>query len=327
MADQQQPNISKEPPQPKSTQSENESNDLSTDELIVSIIRHLKDDKKDNKKSEELKKDAIDKTKLYLKNITNKHKISDDYNLIILYDEMQMVQQDADLVYASITKFKDKKPILMILKSNGGQIGPAYLIGKLLREYSNGPLEIAVPRAAKSAATLICCAADLIHMGSLSELGPIDPQFNELPVLGLKIAIKHIAELVSLNPSATDLFANYMHKSIPPMYLGYYERIAESAVQYAERLLSTHKDKLSNEPSQIAHDLVYKYYDHGFVIDKQEARRIFGDNIIKDNSIQYQLGNDIYEILSLISWVTSITNNRFYFIGSLESEPKFINKE
>jgi hypothetical protein len=69
-------------------------------------------------------------------------------------------------------------------------------------------------------------------MGSLSELGPIDPQFKGLPALGLKSAIQHIAELVAEYPHATDLLSKYMSQSIQPIHLGYYERVTESAVQY-----------------------------------------------------------------------------------------------
>jgi len=42
-------------------------------------------------------------------------------------------------------------------------------------------------------------------MGSMSELGPIDPQFEGLPALGLKDAVEHIAELASQYPKASDV--------------------------------------------------------------------------------------------------------------------------
>src|SRR5437870_8330791 len=113
-------------------------------------------------------------------------------------------------------------------------------------------------------------------MGSLSELGPIDPQFQGLPALGLKRAIQHIAELVKEYPHATTLFSEYLGKCAQPIYLGYYERVAESAVQYAERLLELHKPKLSQAPAKIAKDLVYSYKDHSFVTDVKEAQTIFG---------------------------------------------------
>ena len=262
----------------------------------------------------------------YLKQVLDKHPISASFNVVMLYDETRMVQSDADNIYSAVTTFAEKKPVLLILHSSGGFVGPAYLIGKMLHEYSNGALDIAVPRRAKSGATLLCCAANHIHMGSLSELGPIDPQFEGMPALGLKSAIQHIAELVAEYPHATELLAKYMSESIQPIHLGYYERVAESAAQYAERLLRPHKATLGQDPAKIAKDLVYSYKDHGFVIDKQEAQAIFGDKIVLHNTDEYNLANSLYQALGFVSRIMDFVNHDFYMIGSVASEPGFIKR-
>jgi membrane-bound ClpP family serine protease len=276
--------------------------------------------------TEDQKNEAKAKVRRYLAQIVEKHEVAAQYNIILLYDEMKMVQGDADSIYASVTKFPEKKPILLVLHSSGGNVGPAYLIGKLLNEYSGSNLEIVVPRLAKSAATLLCCAANHIHMGSLSELGPIDPQFEGLPALGLKSAIQHIAELVAEYPHATDLMSKYMSQSIKPIHLGFYERVAESAVQYAERLLHPHAAELAQKPAKIARDLVYFYKDHSFVIDRQEAQEIFGTKVVKHNTDEYHLGNALYQELVYITRIADIVNQAFYMIGSLTSNPGFIKK-
>lgn len=277
--------------------------------------------------TEDQKSEAKANVRRYLWQIIKKYPVANQYNIILLYDEMLMIQSDADNIYASVTKFSDGKPILMVLHSSGGNVGPAYLIGKLLIEYSGGKLEIVVPRLAKSAATLLCCAANHIHMGSLSELGPIDPQFEGLPALGLKSAIQHIAELVAEYPHATDLLSKYMSQSIKPIHLGYYERVAESAVQYAERLLNSHASELAQVPGKISRDLVYSYKDHSFVIDKQEAQDIFGNKVVKHNTDEYQLGNGLYKGLVFITKIADVVHYAFYMIGSLSSNPGFIKKK
>ncbi len=156
------------------------------------------------------------------------------------------------------SSFSDNKPLLLILYSNGGVIGSAYLIGQLCREKAEDKFVITVPRHAKSAATLLCCAADEIHMGSLSELGLIGPQINNLPALGLKNSIEHIAKLVKETSESAEMFAKYLHYSLKPIDLGYYERVAESAIHYAE--------KLEKNIAQIAYEFVYIYKDHRLVI-------------------------------------------------------------
>jgi len=261
-----------------------------------------------------------------LKQEVAKHDCAKKYNILIIFDNTIIVKSDSDKILSAISKLERNKPLLLILVSNGGEPGPAYLIGKLCQESSNGKFIIVVPRHAKSAATLLSTAADEIHMGSLSELGPIDPQINGMPTLGLKNSIEDIAELVNKMPGAAEMFARYLSRTIEPIQIGYYERAAKSAKQYAERLLENHASQLSNKPTNIAHILVYEYKDHGFVIDKSEAEKIFGNNTIKNNSEEYQLGNTIYNELSTLERLAKNLEYSFYLIGCLDSEPTLFKR-
>lgn len=294
---------------------------ITKDMVVASMVSSYSE-----KGTKEKKAECNDLIKDYLKQIAKLHKCCESYNLIVLYDNGSLVKGDADRIYNAVTRFKEKKPILMVLYSAGGNAGSAYLIGKLCIDYSHEKFVIAVPRMAKSAATLICCAANEIHMGSLSELGPIDPQINDLPALGLKNSVEHIAELVKRYPASSDMFAQYLDTSLPLINLGYYERVAESAMQYAEKLLSTHEDALAKSPKEIADELVYKYKDHSFVIDKSEGEEIFGKDVVKSNTIEYELGNELYVALSFIYRIADLLGYNFYFTGSLDSDPVFTKK-
>jgi len=277
--------------------------------------------------TEDMQSECNNLIKAYLKQVSKEHDCCRAYNVLVLYDNGTLVKSDADRIYNSVTKLTEQKPLLLVLYSGGGVAGSAYLIGKLCIDSSNGKFIITVPRMAKSAATLICCAANEIHMGSLSELGPIDPQINELPALGLKNSIEHIAELVKKHPASSDMFAKYLNSSLPLIHLGYYERVAESAMQYAEKLLNKHKENLEKSPKDIANELVYKYKDHSFVIDKSEAEEIFGANIIKTNTEEYELGNTLYMALGFIYRMADLLNYNFYFTGSLDSDPVFTKRK
>lgn len=161
-----------------------------------------------------------------------------DYKVIFLYDDYYSINKfHSNRIYDAVSDLGKTSDILMILLSDGGKIEPAYLISKTCKRLSKNKFVISVPRKAKSAATLICLGADEIHMGLLSELGPIDPQINGFPALGLANSVEKIASLASKFPESAEMFAKYLTANLDIKNLGYYDRINESAVQYGQRLL------------------------------------------------------------------------------------------
>ncbi len=250
-----------------------------------------------------------------------KHDLSTTHTIVTLFDSHSMNRLAADRIYEALSTCDREKPILLILSSSGGDVAAAYLIAKLCREHTNRTFEIAVPRRAKSAATLICCGADKIHMGSLSELGPIDPQFGVVPALALKYSIEHIAQLAGQYPAASGMFSDYLTKSLRVEALGYFERVAESATQYAVRLLQARRTKPENRDNEaIAKRLVYSYKDHGFVIDAREAAEILGEEIVVSNTPEYRLSNALFGELDIAEWwCSSRLSREMSYIGSHSS--------
>lgn len=248
----------------------------------------------------------------------SKSPLLDKYRILILFDDAAINRQDPDRIYKGLADSDPQKPILLVIQSGGGDVSSAYFIGKLCRENTKAGFEVAVPRQAKSAATLICCAADRVHMGSLSELGPIDPQIRKMPALAVKHSIEHLALLVTEHPGACKMLSDYLSGSLPIEVLGYYERAARSAVQYAERLLALREGADSDGNTELAKRLVYEYKDHGFAIDANEAAQLFGSKIVAHNSDEYQLANKLYQSLEFFKWyIPSNFKSDFAFTGAL----------
>ena len=251
------------------------------------------------------------------------------YNIIVLYGSINILRSDANKIYRALSTVDRAQPILLVLRSPGGDTAAAYFIGKLCREHTTTAFEVAIPREAKSAATLICCSADVIHMGSLSELGPIDPQFNGMPALAVKHSLEHLAEIASRHPGAKEMISDYLSKSLPVNIVGYFERAAGSAAQYAERLLSNRLSPMDAAVNaEIARRLVYEYKDHSFAIDAREAATIFGEAMVKTNTPHYNIANEIYEQLDLMEWVVEWKfNRRFTFTGGLSGGCRVFARE
>lgn len=87
---------------------------------------------------------------------------------------------DADMIEEVLqnTDLDKSQELVLLINSPGGEALPAERIVNICRTYSNGRFSVIVPKAAKSAATMICLGARKIVMSKTSELGPIDPQIE-----------------------------------------------------------------------------------------------------------------------------------------------------
>ena len=178
---------------------------------------------------------------------------------------------------------------------------------------------MSIPRRAKSAATLISLGANELHMGLLSELGPIDPQFGGFPALGLSNAMEKIAEMSEKYPNASDMFAKYLTENVNIRHLGLFERVNESAVQYAERLLIGKSLPNDQTPSALAHHFTNHYKDHNFVIDADEAASLLGKQMVKENTKEYELGNKIYDFFGFTNFLFGIFKDKtMRYVGSID---------
>jgi len=206
---------------------------------------------------------------------------------------------------------------LMISEAELLYLVPAYQISKICRVFARNRFIVAVPRQAKSAATLIALGADEIHMGPLGQLGPIDPQLGGLPALGVSQALRTIASVAEQHPGSADMFARYLQRALTVEQIGYCDRISESAVQYAVRLLST-KPQLASKAASIAKELVHEYKDHGFVIDIEEARMHLGADWIKDGTAEVGAAERIYSLLETVNLFLDVgQSKRIFVMGSV----------
>lgn len=249
--------------------------------------------------------------------------------LAIMDPESNIGAYDLDQIYNALSELNPEhdKDIFLILLSRGGSIEPSYQISKLCKSFSKEKFVVAVPRQAKSAATLIALGADQIHMGPLGQLGPIDPQLGGLPALGVSQALASIASVSEKYPGSSDMFARYLRMALTVEQIGYCERISYSAAQYAERLLLT-KQSLSKKAPDIARVLVHEYKDHGFVIDIEEARQHLGSDWILDGTNEITLAEEVYKLFDRVNLFLNIyKNKRLLVLGKLDTGILIFDKQ
>jgi ClpP class serine protease len=246
-----------------------------------------------------------------ISDILKQQGLEHDCCLAILEPRDSIDSFDLDQIFTALTEInphRSKRVVLFVI-SAGGSVEPAYQISKLCKSFALGKFIVVVPRHAKSAATMVAIGADEIHMGLLGQLGPIDPQIGGLPALGVSQALKTIAAVSEQYRGSADMFARYLRMVLTVEQIGYCDRISESAVQYAQRLLST-KASLAAKASNIAKELVYEYKDHGFVIDLDEAKKHLGEDWIKTDTPELKAAEAIYNLLDVVNFFLNFSQSK-----------------
>ena len=260
-----------------------------------------------------------------IRELVTKHGL-DSYEIVFLFDDLDSITEfHSDNVYSALGASAEPRDILLIAHSRGGRIEPAFLISKTCKKLAREKFVIAVPRRAKSAATLIALGADEIHMGMMSQLGPIDPQINGYPALGLANGLNKISELVCNYPKSGEMWSKYLSENLSLRQLGHLERLGESAAQYAERLLHGRTLPLGQTAKTLGDHFVNHYKDHSFVIDTDEATQLLGPGIVKTSTAEYSFANEAYQELSMFEFLLRyVLNKEFYFVGRLDPDAVFV---
>jgi len=249
--------------------------------------------------------------------ILQKHELGESCCLALLEPEDSIDSYDLDKMFSGLkeTNADKNKDVVLILLSRGGDAEPAYQISKLCKSFARRKFIVVIPRHAKSAATLIAIGADEIHMGPLGQLGPIDPQIGGLPALGVSQALKTIASVSQTYPGSAEMLARYLQLALTVEQIGYCDRISESAIQYAERLLATKPSLVLKAPT-IAKELVHEYKAHGFVIDLAEAREHLGEDWIRTETPELGAAEAVYSHFEMVNfWMKFFKSKRLFVSG------------
>jgi hypothetical protein len=243
--------------------------------------------------------------------IMKKHGLEHTCCLALLEPSDSIDSFDLDGIFSALNTLNSdhERDVVLFLLSIGGSGEAAYQISKLCKSFAKSSFKVIVPRFAKSAATLLAIGADEIHMGPLGQLGPIDPQIDGLPALGVSRALMTIASVAAQYPKSAEMFARYLRLALTVEQIGYCDRISDSAMQYAERLLST-KPRLIPRASSIAKELVHEYKDHNFVIDLDEAQKHLGSDWIKTGTTELKAAEALYNRFELVNFYYGLSHSK-----------------
>jgi hypothetical protein len=195
------------------------------------------------------------------------------------------ITRDIITVFADLLDDVDKGADLdLLLNTPGGDIDAAEKLVIMCRSRCKS-FRIIVPESAKSAGTMMCCAADSIVMGFASELGPIDPQIYVPDSGGRTISrpahsfLAGFEEIKEATQKAGELSPAYypLLEKLDPALLEFCRTSIKRAEQFAANWLKKYQCKDDEKKAEkIAAHLgdVNRFRSHGAAINAKEAREI-----------------------------------------------------
>lgn len=214
----------------------------------------------------------------------------------------------SDVIYHFIRQVEkipdDQQEIDVLVVSNGGDPTVAWRINSLLRERFE-KVNVLLPNAAFSAATLLALGANEIYMHPFANLGPVDPQlkFRKVDEKGQNFDLSYSAEDLShfLDFVRSDVGISdqeqlekafeFICRDIGAIPIGITKKSKNLTYSMGEKLLQLHMLD-QNKVKIIIEKLNTSFYHHGYPVGRKEAIEI-GLPIIDSNK---ELDSLIWEI-------------------------------
>lgn len=212
------------------------------------------------------------------------HKIT-NRNVIIYYSgwlqkpNLNVVGvSDADMngFMTVIHELDRSKGLDLVLHTPGGNIAATEAIVNYLRRLFGNDIRAFIPQLAMSAGTMIACACKEIFMGEHSSLGPIDPQFSNIPAYGVVEEFERARQEISQDPSTIPIWQPILAKYSPTL-VGECEKAIKWANAMVIEWLRTGmfaglKEEVKQQKSE---EIVDKLADHS--LSKTHERHLTAD--------------------------------------------------
>lgn len=136
------------------------------------------------------------------------------------------------------------KGLDLILHTPGGNVAATESIINYLYQMFDGDVNAVIPQLAMSGGTMIACSCKKIFMGKQSSLGPIDPQFGNLPAQGLIAEFERARDEINQNPNAIPLWQPIISQYSPTLL-----NSCQNAIDWANDIVRTSlkRNMFSNE--------------------------------------------------------------------------------
>jgi len=141
------------------------------------------------------------------------------------------------------------KGLDLVLHTPGGDTAATESIVDYLYSKFGNDIRCFVPQMAMSAGTMIACACKEIWMGKQSSLGPIDPQFGNIPAHGVIEEFEKAYNEIVADPRTVPVWQPVLAK-YPPAFIGECKKAIEWSTSLAKAWLG--RNMLATNPNRDA---------------------------------------------------------------------------
>lgn len=116
---------------------------------------------------------------------------------------IEIHDEDKNGFMSCIHKMDRNKGLDLLLHTGGGSVAATESLVHYLKQMFGNNIRAIVPQIAMSAGTMLACACESILMGKHSSIGPVDPQINGIPCVGVVEEVKKAySEIIKDQPAA-----------------------------------------------------------------------------------------------------------------------------
>ena len=140
---------------------------------------------------------------------------------------------DKNAFMANLYQLDFSKGLDLILHTPGGQVAATESVVNYLRKKFKNNIVAYIPQIAMSCGTMMACACKEIYMGDHSNLGPIDPQFNGIPAIGVVQEFERAMKEVKEDPTKANIWRFIIGK-YHPSFIGE----CENAIKWSRHIVT-----------------------------------------------------------------------------------------
>ncbi len=159
---------------------------------------------------------------------------------------IEISDEDKNGFMACVHEMDRDKGLDLFLHTPGGDVAATESLVHYLREMFGNKIRAVVPQIAMSAGTMIACSCNSILMGMHSNIGPVDPQINGIPAIGVIEEVKRAFEEIKADERAAHLW-NPILSRLTPSFIQQCDWAIERSQEF---LVSTLKEGMLSDLSE-----------------------------------------------------------------------------